>query len=126
QTVTLDPGDVLLCVTDGVTERREGARMLGDDRFTRTGPAAVDFYWEQAHAENTGWAGASDVPQGSFLFYSNPWAARSSAPVRRRHRLLSRAHRRRPPSRPELLCWCYPARRARRASSPTSWAAGSS
>ncbi|MBB1258574.1 SpoIIE family protein phosphatase [Streptomyces alkaliterrae] len=31
QTFTLDPGDVLLCVTDGVTERREGARMLGDD-----------------------------------------------------------------------------------------------
>ncbi|MEZ7005595.1 SpoIIE family protein phosphatase [Streptomyces sp. AD55] len=31
QTVMLDPGDVLLCVTDGVTERREGTRMLGDD-----------------------------------------------------------------------------------------------
>ncbi len=31
QAVTLDPGDVLLCVTDGVTERREGTRMLGDD-----------------------------------------------------------------------------------------------
>ncbi|MBC2876832.1 MULTISPECIES: SpoIIE family protein phosphatase [Streptomyces] len=31
QPVTLDPGDVLLCVTDGVTERREGSRMLGDD-----------------------------------------------------------------------------------------------
>ncbi|MFI1942193.1 SpoIIE family protein phosphatase [Streptomyces purpureus] len=31
QTITLDPGDVLLCVTDGVTERREGTRMLGDD-----------------------------------------------------------------------------------------------
>lgn len=31
QTVRLDPGDVLLCVTDGVTERREGNRMLGDD-----------------------------------------------------------------------------------------------
>lgn len=31
QTATLDPGDVLLCVTDGVTERREGTRMLGDD-----------------------------------------------------------------------------------------------
>nr|WP_313896716.1 SpoIIE family protein phosphatase [Streptomyces sp. GC420] len=29
--VVLDPGDVLLCVTDGVTERREGTRMLGDD-----------------------------------------------------------------------------------------------
>ncbi|WP_051796447.1 SpoIIE family protein phosphatase [Streptomyces sp. NRRL S-87] len=29
--LTLDPGDVLLCVTDGVTERREGTRMLGDD-----------------------------------------------------------------------------------------------
>jgi PAS domain S-box-containing protein len=31
QTATLDPGDVLLCVTDGITERREGTRMLGDD-----------------------------------------------------------------------------------------------
>jgi serine phosphatase RsbU (regulator of sigma subunit) len=31
QTFELDPGDVLLCVTDGVTERREGSRMLGDD-----------------------------------------------------------------------------------------------
>ncbi|MFG2524734.1 SpoIIE family protein phosphatase [Streptomyces sp. NPDC048527] len=31
QTTTLDPGDVLLCVTDGITERREGTRMLGDD-----------------------------------------------------------------------------------------------
>ncbi|MEU7649054.1 SpoIIE family protein phosphatase [Streptomyces huasconensis] len=31
ETMTLDPGDVLLCVTDGVTERREGTRMLGDD-----------------------------------------------------------------------------------------------
>ncbi|MBA0051903.1 GAF domain-containing protein [Streptomyces sp. AJS327] len=31
QTVVLEPGDVLLCVTDGVTERREGTRMLGDD-----------------------------------------------------------------------------------------------
>lgn len=34
QTVKLDPGDVLLCVTDGVTERREGTRMLGDDGLT--------------------------------------------------------------------------------------------
>lgn len=31
QTIELSPGDVLLCVTDGVTERREGTRMLGDD-----------------------------------------------------------------------------------------------
>lgn len=31
QSVVLEPGDVLLCVTDGVTERREGSRMLGDD-----------------------------------------------------------------------------------------------
>jgi PAS domain S-box-containing protein len=31
QTLELTPGDVLLCVTDGVTERREGSRMLGDD-----------------------------------------------------------------------------------------------
>ena len=31
ETVVLDPGDVLLCVTDGITERREGTRMLGDD-----------------------------------------------------------------------------------------------
>ncbi|MER5766471.1 SpoIIE family protein phosphatase [Streptomyces sp. NPDC001985] len=34
QMVTLDPGDVLLCVTDGVTERREGTRMLGDEGLT--------------------------------------------------------------------------------------------
>ncbi|MEU9331966.1 SpoIIE family protein phosphatase [Streptomyces sp. NPDC048290] len=34
QTISLDPGDVLLCVTDGVTERREGTRMLGDDGLT--------------------------------------------------------------------------------------------
>ncbi|MDM2420307.1 epoxide hydrolase [Mycobacteroides abscessus] len=40
--------------------------------FTRTGPAAADFYWELAHAENTGWGGYSAVPQGSSLFYSNP------------------------------------------------------
>ncbi|MEU3599830.1 SpoIIE family protein phosphatase [Streptomyces sp. NPDC006798] len=31
EAVTLAPGDVLLCVTDGITERREGTRMLGDD-----------------------------------------------------------------------------------------------
>ncbi|MGV9316096.1 SpoIIE family protein phosphatase [Streptomyces sp. NPDC003691] len=31
ESVTLAPGDVLLCVTDGITERREGSRMLGDD-----------------------------------------------------------------------------------------------
>jgi PAS domain S-box-containing protein len=31
ETFVLDPGDVLLCVTDGITERREGSRMLGDD-----------------------------------------------------------------------------------------------
>ncbi|MFD8697893.1 SpoIIE family protein phosphatase [Kitasatospora purpeofusca] len=29
--LVLHPGEVLLCVTDGVTERREGLRMLGDD-----------------------------------------------------------------------------------------------
>ncbi|WP_101382395.1 SpoIIE family protein phosphatase [Kitasatospora acidiphila] len=29
--VVLEPGEVLLCVTDGVTERREGMRMLGED-----------------------------------------------------------------------------------------------
>ncbi|MFI6942671.1 SpoIIE family protein phosphatase [Streptomyces sp. NPDC050418] len=34
QSMTLEPGDVLLCVTDGVTERREGTRMLGDDGLT--------------------------------------------------------------------------------------------
>ncbi|MEV4559726.1 SpoIIE family protein phosphatase [Kitasatospora sp. NPDC049285] len=29
--LVLAPGEVLLCVTDGVTERREGRRMLGDE-----------------------------------------------------------------------------------------------
>ncbi|SFO84698.1 epoxide hydrolase family protein [Amycolatopsis rubida] len=40
--------------------------------FTRTGPAAADFYWELAHAENTGWGGSSPVPQGQSLFHSDP------------------------------------------------------
>jgi serine phosphatase RsbU (regulator of sigma subunit)/anti-sigma regulatory factor (Ser/Thr protein kinase) len=31
-TVTLEPGDLLLGFTDGVTERRNGGRLLGDDR----------------------------------------------------------------------------------------------
>jgi serine phosphatase RsbU (regulator of sigma subunit)/anti-sigma regulatory factor (Ser/Thr protein kinase) len=30
--VDLSPGQVLLCVTDGVTERRDGRHMLGDDQ----------------------------------------------------------------------------------------------
>ncbi|MFE9427191.1 SpoIIE family protein phosphatase [Kitasatospora sp. NPDC006697] len=29
--LVLEPGEVLLCVTDGVTERREGMRMLGEE-----------------------------------------------------------------------------------------------
>ncbi|WP_280395656.1 epoxide hydrolase family protein [Nocardia brasiliensis] len=40
--------------------------------FTRTGPAAADFYWEMAHAENTGWGAPSDVPHGVSVFYSDP------------------------------------------------------
>ncbi len=31
ESVDLDPGDVLLCVTDGVTERRSGGRLFDDD-----------------------------------------------------------------------------------------------
>jgi serine phosphatase RsbU (regulator of sigma subunit) len=31
QTFDLEPGDTLLCVTDGVTERRSGARMFDDE-----------------------------------------------------------------------------------------------
>jgi GAF domain-containing protein/anti-sigma regulatory factor (Ser/Thr protein kinase) len=31
QTVRLSPGDLLLCVTDGVTRRRDGDRLLDDD-----------------------------------------------------------------------------------------------
>ncbi|MFC9433749.1 epoxide hydrolase family protein [Nocardia sp. NPDC057030] len=34
--------------------------------------AAADFYWEMAHAENTGWGGSSPVPQGQSLFHSDP------------------------------------------------------
>ncbi|AMW20096.1 epoxide hydrolase family protein [Mycobacteroides chelonae] len=40
--------------------------------FTRTGPAAADFYWELAHAEDAGWGGSSTAPHGSSLFYSDP------------------------------------------------------
>ncbi|MFB7718424.1 epoxide hydrolase family protein [Nocardia sp. NPDC056100] len=39
--------------------------------FTRTGPAAADFYWELAHAANPGWGDTSAVPQGQSLFYSD-------------------------------------------------------
>jgi serine phosphatase RsbU (regulator of sigma subunit)/anti-sigma regulatory factor (Ser/Thr protein kinase) len=31
QTIRLSPGDLLLCVTDGVTRRRDGNRLLGDN-----------------------------------------------------------------------------------------------
>ena len=31
QPVVLGPGDLLLCVTDGVTRRRDGDRLLDDD-----------------------------------------------------------------------------------------------
>ncbi|WP_179817442.1 SpoIIE family protein phosphatase [Allostreptomyces psammosilenae] len=41
EVVRLDPGDVLLCVTDGVTERREGSRMLGDDGLAEVLSTAV-------------------------------------------------------------------------------------
>jgi serine phosphatase RsbU (regulator of sigma subunit) len=30
-TLSMSPGDVLLCVTDGVTERRASGRLLDDD-----------------------------------------------------------------------------------------------
>ncbi|MER5811402.1 epoxide hydrolase [Streptomyces sp. NPDC002033] len=40
--------------------------------FTRTGPAAGDFYWELAHADNPGWGSTSGVPMASSLFYSDP------------------------------------------------------
>ncbi|WP_405136947.1 epoxide hydrolase family protein [Nocardia sp. NBC_01388] len=44
--------------------------------FTRTGPAAADFYWEIAHAENPGWGDTSAVPQGQSLFFSDPFVRR--------------------------------------------------
>ncbi|MFF2554379.1 epoxide hydrolase family protein [Nocardia sp. NPDC058058] len=44
--------------------------------FTRTGPAAADFYWELAHAQNSGWGDTSAVPQGQSLFYSDPFVRR--------------------------------------------------
>ncbi|MEV6276968.1 epoxide hydrolase family protein [Nocardia sp. NPDC051832] len=44
--------------------------------FTRTGPAAADFYWEIAHAGNPGWGDTSVVPQGQSLFYSDPFVRR--------------------------------------------------
>jgi PAS domain S-box-containing protein len=35
ETLDLDPGDTLVCVTDGVTERRNGPDMLDDDGLAR-------------------------------------------------------------------------------------------
>lgn len=40
--------------------------------FTRTGPAAGDFYWELAHADDPGWGSPSGVPMASSLFSSDP------------------------------------------------------
>lgn len=48
--------------------------------FTRTGPAAADFYWELAHAEDASWGSGSEVPQGSSLFYSNPLLRKAFGP----------------------------------------------
>ncbi|MFB8281699.1 epoxide hydrolase family protein [Nocardia colli] len=49
--------------------------------FTRTGPAAADFYWELAHAPDTDWTTDSPVPQGASLFYSNPLVRKALAPT---------------------------------------------
>jgi len=40
--------------------------------FTRTGPAAADFYWELAHAGDSSWGAPNGVPMGASLFYSDP------------------------------------------------------
>ncbi|MGQ4514121.1 SpoIIE family protein phosphatase [Streptomyces sp. DW26H14] len=59
QTFDLEPGDTLLCVTDGVTERRSGGRMLDDaDGLARalagctglTAQAVADRIREVVHA----------------------------------------------------------------------------
>ncbi|MGW2231648.1 epoxide hydrolase family protein [Streptomyces formicae] len=49
--------------------------------FTRTGPAAGDFYWELAHADNPGWGGPSAVPMASSLFYSDPLVRKVLGPA---------------------------------------------
>ncbi|WP_245746413.1 alpha/beta fold hydrolase [Nocardia altamirensis] len=49
--------------------------------FTRTGPAAADFYWELANAPDTSWDTKSPVPQGASLFYSNPLVRKALGPT---------------------------------------------
>ncbi|MFH8483315.1 epoxide hydrolase family protein [Streptomyces sp. NPDC018055] len=49
--------------------------------FTRTGPAAGDFYWELAHADNPGWGDTSAVPMASSLFYSDPLVRKVLGPT---------------------------------------------
>ncbi|MFD6151976.1 MULTISPECIES: epoxide hydrolase family protein [unclassified Streptomyces] len=49
--------------------------------FTRTGPAAGDFYWELAHADNPGWGDASAAPMASSLFYSDPLVRKVLGPA---------------------------------------------
>ncbi|WCD90912.1 hypothetical protein KPP03845_107341 [Streptomyces xanthophaeus] len=49
--------------------------------FTRTGPAAGDFYWELAHADNPGWGSTSGVPMASSLFYSDPLVRKVLGPA---------------------------------------------
>ncbi|UMP06837.1 epoxide hydrolase family protein [Amycolatopsis sp. EV170708-02-1] len=51
--------------------------------FTRTGPAAADFYWEMTHAPNTSWGGSSPVPfhcSTATLSCARPSAQARAAP----------------------------------------------
>ncbi|MFI5762232.1 epoxide hydrolase family protein [Streptomyces sp. NPDC051563] len=49
--------------------------------FTRTGPAAGDFYWELAHADDPGWGSTDGVPRASSLFYSDPLVRKVLGPA---------------------------------------------
>lgn len=49
--------------------------------FTRTGPAAAEFYWELVHVEDAGWDGSATMPHGSSLFYSDPLVRKVLGPA---------------------------------------------
>ncbi len=56
QQVTLGPGDLLLCVTDGVTRRRDGDRLLDDDDglarlLAACGGLTADVVADKVHEE---------------------------------------------------------------------------
>ena len=138
---TCAPGDTLLCVTDGVTERRYGTRQFDDERRPRPAPSpAARGSTRRAVAERIrrlvhefaararrtddlallvlqARVEASTAAAGGLLRGAGQWGhafrtARRRARARRRRAARVRARRARPTGRSGSTCTCRTARPA--------------